>query len=160
MYVRRSEDVQDVFWTSYVRSIYVLCLRGKHPKENSLNLEEDLWFFNSIKSRTKHQEEILTVRSRNCRSSCSHIFTKIVLLKILQYSAFNRFAGFKTCNFLKKGLQHGCFLALEPFFVKVSGLEAYKYIKRRLQHRCFLANIEKFLKTAFFLEHLWLLLLE
>ena len=23
-----SEDVQDVFWTSYVRSIYVLCLRG------------------------------------------------------------------------------------------------------------------------------------
>ena len=26
--VRRSKDVQDVFWTSYVRSIYVLCLRG------------------------------------------------------------------------------------------------------------------------------------
>ena len=24
-YIRRSEDVQDVFWTSYVRSIYVLC---------------------------------------------------------------------------------------------------------------------------------------
>ena len=27
-YLRRSEDVQDVFWTSYVRSIYVLCLEG------------------------------------------------------------------------------------------------------------------------------------
>ena len=26
-YIRRSEDVQDVFWTSYVRSIYVLFLR-------------------------------------------------------------------------------------------------------------------------------------
>ena len=26
-YIRRSEDVQDVFWTSCVRSIYVLCLR-------------------------------------------------------------------------------------------------------------------------------------
>ena len=25
-YIRRSEDVQDVFWTSYVHSIYVLCL--------------------------------------------------------------------------------------------------------------------------------------
>ena len=24
--IRRSEDVQDVFWTPYVRSIYVLCL--------------------------------------------------------------------------------------------------------------------------------------
>ena len=27
-YIRRSEDVQDVFWTSYVRSSYVLCLLG------------------------------------------------------------------------------------------------------------------------------------
>ena len=27
-YIRRSEDVQDVLWTSYVRSIYVLCLLG------------------------------------------------------------------------------------------------------------------------------------
>ena len=27
-YIRRSEDLLDVFWTSYVRSIYVLCLRG------------------------------------------------------------------------------------------------------------------------------------
>ena len=26
-YIRRSEDVLDVFWTSYVRSIYALCLR-------------------------------------------------------------------------------------------------------------------------------------
>ena len=28
-YIRRSEDVQDVFWTFYVRSVYVLCLRGR-----------------------------------------------------------------------------------------------------------------------------------
>ena len=27
-YIRRSEDAQDVLWTSYVRLIYVLCLRG------------------------------------------------------------------------------------------------------------------------------------
>ena len=27
-YIRLSEDIQDVFWTSYVRSIYVQCLRG------------------------------------------------------------------------------------------------------------------------------------
>ena len=26
-YIRRSEDVPDVFWTSYIRSIYVQCLR-------------------------------------------------------------------------------------------------------------------------------------
>ena len=29
-YIRRSEDVLDVFWMSYVRSIYVLCLLGRH----------------------------------------------------------------------------------------------------------------------------------
>ena len=28
-YIRRSEDAQDVFWTSYVRSIYALCPGGK-----------------------------------------------------------------------------------------------------------------------------------
>ena len=28
-YIRRSEDVLDVCWTSYIRSIYVLCLRDK-----------------------------------------------------------------------------------------------------------------------------------
>ena len=27
-YIRSSEDILDVFWTSYVRSMYVLCLRG------------------------------------------------------------------------------------------------------------------------------------
>ena len=31
-YISRSEDVLDVFWTSYVRSIYVLCLLGLYPK--------------------------------------------------------------------------------------------------------------------------------
>ena len=35
-YIRRSEDVLDVFWTSYVRSIYVLCLRGIEAREKSL----------------------------------------------------------------------------------------------------------------------------
>ena len=28
-YIRRSEDILEVFWTSYVRSIYVLCSGGK-----------------------------------------------------------------------------------------------------------------------------------
>ena len=46
-------DVQDVFWTSYVRSIYVLCLRGLHYSEigsRSQNPEKRYvdWFFLSI----------------------------------------------------------------------------------------------------------------
>ena len=48
---------------------------------------------------------------------------------------------------------------LEPLFSKVPGLKACKCFKRRLQHICFLVNIAKFLKIAFFIEHLrWLLL--
>ena len=31
-HIRRSEDVSDVFWTSYVLSVYVLCLRGDFRK--------------------------------------------------------------------------------------------------------------------------------
>ena len=54
----------------------------KHPKENSLNLEEDLWRRPiELKAETSTQEEILTVTSRNCRSSCSQIFVKISVLK-------------------------------------------------------------------------------
>ena len=31
-YIRRSEDIQNVFWTSYVPTVYVLCLRGNTEK--------------------------------------------------------------------------------------------------------------------------------
>ena len=33
--IRRSKDVQNVFWTSYIRSTYVLCLRG--PQKTGQN---------------------------------------------------------------------------------------------------------------------------
>ena len=45
----------------------------------------------------------------------------------------------------------------ESFFDKVAGLKAYNFIKRRLQH--FPVNIAKFLRTVFFIEHLRCLLL-
>ena len=101
-----------------------------HPKENFLNLEEDLWRRPiELKAETSTQIKILTVRSRNCRSNFSQIFTKIVFLRILQYSPFNRFPGFKT------------------------------YFLKPAKYRCFPVNIAKFLKTAFSIEHPWWLLL-
>ena len=72
----------------------------KHPKENSLNLEEDLWRRPiEVIAETSTQEEILTVRSRNCRSSCSQIFIKISVLK-----NFAIFTGKHLCRslFLRK----------------------------------------------------------
>ena len=46
-------------------------------------------------------------------------------------------------------------------FDKVAGLKAYYYIKKRLRHcDTFPINIVKLLRTAFFIEHLWWLLLD
>ena len=39
-------------------------------------------------------------------------------------------------------------------FNKFAHLQASNFIRKRLQHRCFPANIAKFLRTAFFIEHL------
>ena len=42
---------------------------------------------------------------------------------------------------------------------KATDLKTGNFIKKRLQHRCCTVNIAKFLRTAFFIEHLWWLLL-
>ena len=48
---------------------------------------------------------------------------------------------------------------LESHFNKVAALKACNFIKKRLQHRCFLVNIAKFIRTAFCMKHIrWLLL--
>ena len=48
----------------------------------------------------------------------------------------------------------------EPLFNKVTRLMAFNFIKNRLLHRCFPVNITKCLRKAFFIEHLWWLLLK
>ena len=48
---------------------------------------------------------------------------------------------------------------LESLFNKVAGLKAYNFIKKTLQRRCFRVNLAKCLRVTFFPEHLvWLLL--
>ena len=47
-------------------------------------------------------------------------------------------------------------------FAKFIGKHDWKtcnFIKKRLQHRCFPVNFAKFLRTLFFIEHLWWVLL-
>ena len=47
----------------------------------------------------------------------------------------------------------------ESLFNKVAGLKAYNFVKKRLQQRLFPVSIAKFLRTTLFIEHLrWLLL--
>ena len=47
---------------------------------------------------------------------------------------------------------------LESLFNKAASLKACNFIQKKLEHRCFPVNIAKYLRTAFFTEHLqWLL---
>ena len=74
------------------------------------------------------------------RSSCSHVFIKIGVLK-----HFANFTG-KTP-------------VLQSLLNKVAPLKPCKFIKKRLQHRYFPFKNANFLKAPFFTEHLrWLLL--
>ena len=43
---------------------------------------------------------------------------------------------------------------LELLFDKVAGLRPYDFIKKRLQHRYFSENIAKFIRKYFSIEHL------
>ena len=83
----------------------------KHPKENFLNLEEDLWRRPiELRAETSTQKEILPVRS-----SYSQIFIKIVFVKILQYSPFNKFAASRPETFLKRDSNTSASLCWNPF---------------------------------------------
>ena len=59
-------------------------------------------------------------------------------------------------NFAKFTGKHLC---QSLFFNKVAGLRPATLLKKRLWHRCFPVNFDKFLRTPFFIEHLWWLLL-
>ena len=126
----------------------------KHPKENFLNLEEDLWRRPiELRAETTTQKEILTVRSKNCRSSCLQICTKIVFLKILQHLLIDLQAS-RPATFLKRYSNTDVFLCWSPFLRKLQVLKPANLLKRRLHHKCSLVNTAKFLKTAFSIEHL------
>ena len=60
---------------------------------------------------------------------------------------------FKNLQYLQENTCAGV------FFNKVAGCKACNFIKKRLQHRCFPVNIAKLLGKTFFIEQLlWLLL--
>ena len=76
----------------------------------------------------------------NMRSSRPEMFCKKGVLR-----NFTKFTGKHQCQSL--------------FFNKVAALRPATLLKKRLWHWCFPVNFAKFLRTAFFTEHLWWLLL-
>ena len=74
------------------------------------------------------------------RSSRPEVFCEKGVLK-----NFAEFTGKHLCQSL--------------YFNNVGGLRPATFLKKRLWHRCFSVNFAKLLKTPFFTEHLWWLLL-
>ena len=74
------------------------------------------------------------------RSSCPEAFCKKGVLR-----NFTKFIGKHLCQSL--------------FFNKVADLRPTTLLKKGLWHRYFPVNFAKFLRTLFFIEHLWWLLL-
>ena len=101
----------------------------KHPKENSLNLKEDLEEKRDTEWRAEVSplRKILTVRSRNCRRSCLQIFLKLGALKIF----------LRPATLLKRDSNAGVFLwllrNLYRFFysthlVAASGIKTFYFV--------------------------------
>ena len=89
---------------------------------------------------------MLTIETKNyittnSRSSRPEVFCKKGVLRNIA-----KFTGKHLCQSL--------------FFNKVAGLRPATLLKKRLWHRCFPVNFAKFLRTPFFIEHLWWLLLK
>ena len=89
---------------------------------------------------------MLTIETKNyittnSRSSRPEVFCKKGVLRNIA-----KFTGKHLCQSL--------------FFNKVAGLRPATLLKKRLWHRCFPVNFAIFLRTPFFIEHLWWLLLK
>ena len=88
--------------------------------------------------------------------------TTIISINIL----LERFRSNSSDVFCKKGVLRnftkfrGKHLCQSVFFDKDAGLRPATLLKKRLWHRCFPVNFVNFLRTPFFIEHLWWLLLE
>ena len=76
-----------------------------------------------------------------CKKSIITNFTKFTRKHLCQSHFFNKVAG------------------LGLFFNKIAGMRPVTLLKKRFWHSCFPVNFVKFLRTPFFTEHLWWLLL-
>ena len=91
------------------------------------------------KKWSSHEDKInVWVKTWNFRSTLSQMFFKI--------GVFKHFANHRKVHLL------------ESLFNKGKGLKTCNFIKKRLQHRCFPDKFVKLLRTYSFTEHLWWLL--
>ena len=103
--------------------------------------EKSFYYILTIQLLMKYQKKFNsgTYRNTQCWSSSPEVFYKKGVLR----------------NFLKFTGKHLC---QSLFFTKVAGQSPATLLKERLWHRCFPVDFVKFLRTPFYIEHLWWLL--
>ena len=89
-YIRRSEDVQNVFLMSYVRSLYVLCLRGIFLHMKSFKRQPHKMVKHTQTIGQQIADELMSMRSltffRSVTSvSCILLFLLLSLSKLLYF---------------------------------------------------------------------------
>ena len=97
------------------------------------------------------------VRTRPAVNECNYIQHHLSLLT----EAVARRCSVKKV-FLEISLnsqENTCARVSFLIMLQASGLRPATLLKKRLWHRCFPVNFAKFLRTSFFIEHLWWLLL-
>ena len=105
MYIRRSDDVLDLFWTSYVRSIYVLCLLNaiqdnKHLKYDLKSVAQT-FYFNLAESLLKNLPNSTTKCDTN---SVYQYYKRIKLMDNfnLTFTTENKVWGILQCIDISK----------------------------------------------------------
>ena len=113
------------------------------------------------KARILQKQPSRDVFRKRCSKNMQQIYRRTSMPK----------CDFNKIDFNKITLRHGCspvnllHTFRTPFRKNTSGglflilPNLVIQLKKRLRHRCFPVNIGKLLKTAFFIEHVWWLLL-
>ena len=94
----------------------------------------------------------------------NQVFIILAFLANWNYGKFDIFRKYSEVFCKKSVLRNfakftGKHLRQSLFFDKVAGLRPVTLLKKRLWHSCFPVNFAKFLRTPFFIEHLWYRLL-
>ena len=93
-----------------------------------------------------------------CLTSMSVFFTNLVNGLVINRSSHLRYSVKKVFLEISQNSQTNQ-LCLSLFFNKVAGLRPATLLKKRHGHRCFPVNFVKFIRTPFYIEHIWWLLL-
>ena len=112
MYIRRSEDVLDVFWTFYVRSIYVLCLRGRVNKKRIKSPRKEYAIKMRFKFLSMKNISQKLLANESLIMACLQIYRELLLLatflrvhsnskEVSYFSWQNRYPNSKTACHVK-----------------------------------------------------------